>query len=261
MTPWSVSAVVVHYRGGRWLPRCVDSCLSSDLVGEVLVVDNEGIGLGLRQALPDPRIRIVEMARNVGYGTAANVGLSTSHGEGVLVLNQDTELTPGAVDALLRAGGDSGAWLVGPRLVDAWGREAEPKEAFPAPLEWRHAGRGGSGWRERPWISGAAMLFTEGHTDLRFDERLFMYAEDEELCWRVWSAGGRVVDARDAVVVHHGGSAAGQRWGRNGVALWTVLNRARFVRWHAGLGPAAGYAAGAVHTAVKNRRRGRGRRV
>jgi len=87
------------------------------------------------------------------------------------------------------------------------------------------------------------MLFTEGHTDLRFDERLFMYAEDEELCWRVWASGGRVVEAQDAVVIHHGGTAAGGRWSRYGVAIRTVLNRARFVRWHHGWLGAAGYLA------------------
>lgn len=222
-------------------------------MGEVIVVDNEGVGARLREAMPDPNVRVIEMRRNVGYGRAANVGLEASRGSSVLVLNQDTEVQPGAVKALAGVASDSGAWLVGPRLVDGHGREAQPKESFPRPLGWRDRGGQGPGWGERPWIPGAAMLFTEGHTDLRFDERLFMYAEDEELCWRVWAAGGRVVEADEATVLHHGGTSTGQRWGRNGVALRTVVNRARFVRWHAGWIPATGYAAAAIRAAARNR--------
>ena len=252
-SPLVISAVVVHFEGNDLVLRCVESCLESSTIGEVVVVDNQGVGVRLREAMSASRVRVIEMRRNVGYGRAANVGLEASHGSSVLVLNQDTELTPGAIEALAGAGRDSGAWLVGPRLIDGYGREAEPKEAFPAPLAWRDRSGGGPGWRERPWIPGVAMLFTEGHTHLRFDDRLFMYAEDEELCWRGWAAGGRVVEANEAVVVHHGGTATGQRWTRNGVALRTVVNRARFVRWHKGWRAAAGYAAGAIRTAATKR--------
>jgi N-acetylglucosaminyl-diphospho-decaprenol L-rhamnosyltransferase len=237
-----ISAVIVHFKGQPYLARCVRSCFDSPAIGEVLVVDNEDVAKRLRETLPR-EVRVVEMARNAGYGRAANVGLELSRGSAVLVLNQDAELTPGAAGAMAEAGARSGAWIVGPGLVDGRRREAAPKRGFPAPLPWPGGDGEGPGWRERPWVPGAAMLFTEGHTDLRFDERLFMYAEDEELCWRVWASGGRVVEAQDAVVIHHGGTAAGGRWSRNGVAIRTVLNRARFVRWHHGWLGAAGYLA------------------
>lgn len=248
-----ISAVVVHFEGENFVLRCVESCLDSPAIGEVVLVDNEGVGPRLREAMPIPEVRVIEMRRNAGYGAAANVGLEVSRGSSVLVLNQDTVVPGGAIEAMADAGKQSGAWVVGPRLIDEQGREAPPKASFPAPLRWR-GGRGhGSGWREHPWVPGAAMLFTEGHTDFRFDERLFMYGEDEELCWRVWALGGRVVIADDAVVLHHGGTAAGQRWGRNGVALRTVVNRARFVQWHAGWRPAAVYVAGTIRTAATKR--------
>ncbi|HWC31714.1 MAG TPA: hypothetical protein VG709_01135, partial [Actinomycetota bacterium] len=134
----------------------------------------------------------------------------------------------------LDAGAASGAWVVGPRLVDASGDEAAPKHRFPPPLAWRAGVASGDGWRAVPWIAGAAMLFTPGHTDLRFDPRIFMYGEDEELCWRVWRHGGRVVLAERARVVHEGGSAALTRWSTRAIARRMVWNRARFVRWHAG---------------------------
>lgn len=249
----SISAVVIHYKGGDRLGRCVASCLDSDLIGEVVVVDNEGIGSRLRPALPDPRVRILQMDRNAGYGRAANAGLAASRGEAVLVLNQDVRVPRRAAADMLEAGGASRAWVVGPRLVDAGGGEAPPKERFPPPLGWDAGALSGPGWRARPWIPGAAMLFMPGHTGLQFDPRLFMFGEDEELCWRVWASGGRVVEAERAQVVHEGGTAARARWSTVGIAGRTVLNRARFIRWHRGWQAAGSYLAGAVGTAVARR--------
>jgi N-acetylglucosaminyl-diphospho-decaprenol L-rhamnosyltransferase len=248
-----VSVIVVHFRGQDRIQSCVRSCLDDPEVEEVIVVDNEGIGRRLRRALPHPRVRILQMNHNAGYGRAANAGLAASRGDAVLVLNQDAQIGPGAAAALLEAGATSEAWLVGPRLLGSDGAEATPKERFPLPLGWAAGTTSGPGWRARPWIPGAAMLFMPGHTGLRFDPRLFMFGEDEELCWRVWASGGRVVEAEGAQVVHEGGTAASARWTTLGIAGRTVLNRARFIRWHRGRRAASTYLADAVGRAVARR--------
>src|SRR3989442_1661044 len=103
-------AVVVHYRGGTAFARCVDSCLAEGSIREVVAVDNGG-------GVDDPRVRVLTMPRNVGYGRAANAGLDAAGGDSVLVLNQDVVVPPGAVRALLDAGAAADAWLVGPRLI------------------------------------------------------------------------------------------------------------------------------------------------
>jgi N-acetylglucosaminyl-diphospho-decaprenol L-rhamnosyltransferase len=241
-----LSAVAVHFRGHDRIRSCVRSGLDDPDVGEVIVVDNEGTPSRLREELAGLPVRLIAMAQNVGYGRAANVGLSLASGGAVLLLNQDTVLCPGAVAAMLDAGSKGAAWVVGPSLRGEDGLRAPPKDRFPSPLSWQPPAGGGKDWRYVPWISGAAMLFMPGHTDLRFDERLFMYAEDEELCWRVWEAGGRVAWAEAAEVVHAGGTASSSRWSTTGITAMTVLNRARFVRWHRGWGGAAAYLAGAV---------------
>jgi GT2 family glycosyltransferase len=43
-----------------------------------------------------------------------------------------------------------------------------------------------------------------------FDERLFMYSEEVDLCRRIRSAGWRVVYLPSAVVVHHEGQSSRQ---------------------------------------------------
>jgi N-acetylglucosaminyl-diphospho-decaprenol L-rhamnosyltransferase len=240
-----LSAVVVHFRGHGRIRQCVRSCLDDPDVGEVIVVDNEGTRSRLREELAGLPVRLIAMARNVGYGRAANVGLGLAPAGAVLLLNQDTVLCPRAVAGMLDASSKGKAWVVGPLLLGRDGLPAQPKDRFPSPLSWQPPADGGEDWRYVPWVAGAAMLFMPGHTDLRFDERLFMYAEDEELCWRVWAAGGRVVLASNARVIHEGGTATRRQWGRTSITLRTVANRARMVRWHTG---AAGLLSFARHS-------------
>ena len=229
----SVSAIVVHYRGRDQLRACLAAVLAQPEVLEAIVVDNEGIADELRWAHLDPRVRVLAMPRNAGFGRAANAGLTVARGDAALVLNQDAFLAEGAVAELLRAAKDAGAWIAGPALVDETQAPVPAKDRFPAPLTW-NGQASGDGWRTVPWVTGAAMLLAPGHTGLRFDRRFFMYVEDEELCWRAWRDGGRVILAERARAEHVGGTASGSRWSLGAIARRTVANRARMVAMHAG---------------------------
>jgi GT2 family glycosyltransferase len=81
--------------------------------------------------------------------------------------------------------------------------------------------RGGhSYWRETntfqtvAWVSGAAMMIERAaFTDLGgFDERLFLYKEDEDLCLRLRAAGGSVI-YDPMVTIRHQGSVVADRHG------------------------------------------------
>jgi len=263
----AVSAVVVHYRGAGYIECCVASCLDDPAIEEVLIVDNEGNAEGLQRTFPDPRVRVLALDHNAGYGRAANAGLAAARSPSVLVLNQDVVLPVNGVRALLDVGDAMGAWLVGPRLADRDGVIAASKERFSWPLRWQ-APPSPPGWsvppgRFVPWVPGAALLLMPGHTDLRFDERFFMYVEDEDLCARVWATGGRVVLAADTVVMHAGGTATRERWSRHEIALRILLGRSRMVRAHRGAPIAVAFAVGslslaavrAVRHLVRDRRR------
>jgi GT2 family glycosyltransferase len=224
------------------------------VIDEVIVVDNGGLDASARH---DDRLRVVTMAKNVGYGIAANAGLAAANGDHVLVLNQDTEVTAAALGVLMLVGLAAGAWIAGPRLDDGHRTIAQLKERFAPPVPWTPPPSSGGPGRPVPWISGAAMLFLPGHTGLRFDDRLFMYAEDEELCARVWEQGGSVVVADDAVVVHIGATSTERRWSRRAITLRTIVNRARFVVWHRGWSSLPAYVWSEVELRVKRGRAAR----
>ncbi len=99
---------LVTFDGARWLPGCLASLAAQDLEAfEVLVSDNasrDGSQALLREwARKEPRVRLRESATNVGYAAGHNAAIRDAHGEFVVLLNQDVELDPGFLSAIVAA--------------------------------------------------------------------------------------------------------------------------------------------------------------
>ena len=111
--------------------------------------------------------------------------------------------------------------VLGPLLLNAdgsfqlsYGRKislcAEFYQKTLAPLveKWRYARRRGrSIVRETAWVSGACLLTRRElfAGQQPFDENMFLYFEDHDLCLRVRAMGKKVVYYGGARVRHHGG--------------------------------------------------------
>jgi len=69
--------------------------------------------------------------------------------------------------------------------------------------------------RDVDWVAGAFMLMPREVFDRTggFDERLFMYGEDLEWCYRIRDAGWRVRYYPDASIKHFDHVSSDQRWG------------------------------------------------
>src|SRR4051794_22412900 len=86
-----VTCVIVTYNGAGHIGACLASLLADGVAPrDVVVVDNgstdETVEL-VHRACPDARV--IELARNVGYGGGANIGAACGDGPYVVVLNQD----------------------------------------------------------------------------------------------------------------------------------------------------------------------------
>jgi GT2 family glycosyltransferase len=75
--------------------------------------------------------------------------------------------------------------------------------------------------RDVDWVAGAFMLLprvvferTRG-----FDERLFMYGEDMEWCYRIRDHGWRVRYYPDASIIHYDHASSELRWGNERVVI------------------------------------------
>lgn len=175
---------------------------------EVIVVDDassDDTALRIRDAFPS--IVVLRQAVNRGYSASVNVGVAASRGDVVLLLNSDTRVAPGTLDAFLRAfDDDADLGIVGAQLVHA---DGSPQwSAGPVPtMPWMVVAVSGIASLARPfrrghkrargdvgWVSGAAMAFRrrvwENTGPLREDVRF--YAQDLDFCVRARRGGWKV---------------------------------------------------------------------
>jgi N-acetylglucosaminyl-diphospho-decaprenol L-rhamnosyltransferase len=237
-----LSIVIVNWNGGELLRRCLESIRSHppSVAFRVIVVDNASTDESLQSIRPLAStlpLELIENAHNPGFGRANNQAFAASDSPLFFLLNPDAELTEGALDRLigtLRSRPRAAA--CGPRVVHADG-SLQPT-VWPNPLTPLHIVLSGLGlWRllprpvrgrflfgdhwtcdrvtDVPMVSGAAVLVKREALEQAggFDERLTLYAEDNEWCLRVRRAGWQVVFDPGATVMHHGSVSSIARWG------------------------------------------------
>lgn len=197
----------------------------------VFVVDNasaDGTPEMVRTEFPD--IRLVVNSFNRGFTGGNNDGLASARSvagaeDYALLLNPDTIVTVGALDALLAcARGRPDAGVVGPRLVYGDGSPQSSRRRFPTLA----TGIFESTWLQRlapagllnrffardapedqtcdvDWVVGAAMLVRWKAIDQvgGLDEtNFFMYSEETDWCRRMKAQGWAVVWYPGATIVH-----------------------------------------------------------
>jgi GT2 family glycosyltransferase len=207
----AVSVVVVSYRSGPALLRCLGS-LAPEHQGEleVIVVDN-GDGAEVEQAARLPFVRTLSPGANLGYAAGSNLGAGAAAGDVLVFTNPDTVAAPGAIRELADALADEPVAIAMARL-----RLLDRPELLNSSGNMLHvsgiAWAGGYGERadtvaevaDVAYPSGAAMAIrAELFRALGgFTEELFMYQEDLDLGWRARLTGRRIVVTPRADVYH-----------------------------------------------------------
>jgi len=205
------SVVIVAYRAGPALLRCLDSLDGQEGFVETIVVDNGGGGPEIDRAREIEAVRVVDSAENVGFAAGCNLGAREAQGDVLVFLNPDTIVADGAVAQLGRAVEDPSVGIAMARLRLL----AEPDKLNSSGVEMHVTGIGWAGGfgesvdslaerREVPAPSGTAMAIrADTFRQLGgFADELFMYLEDLELGWRARIAGYGVIVEPAADVFH-----------------------------------------------------------
>jgi GT2 family glycosyltransferase len=88
--------------------------------------------------------------------------------------------------------------------------------------------------REIDGANGAVMLF-RGETWERlggFDERIYIYAEEIDICWRARKAGWKIWFTPQAQFVHIGNGSAGKQWSDATREKLIAESESTVIRWH-----------------------------
>lgn len=247
-----LEVVVVSHGAEALLRRSLRSLEEHPAQGSmrVTVVDS-----GSPDSTPDmverefPRVRLVRCG-NVGFSAANNLVLRESEAGAVLLLNPDTEVYAGTLDAgLARLRSDERIGMVGVKLVTESGElDHACKRSFPTPLsalahftgigrrdgasgalsQYRATELGDDEAGEVDAVNGAFMLCRgEAVRDVGLlDEGYWLYMEDLDWCRRFWDAGWKVFYEPAGVALHvKGGSSAGRRAPRQEIAFHRGMGR------------------------------------
>jgi len=215
-----LSYCVVNTNGREHLLACLAAIETTDPApgeSEVLVLDNaseDGSAEAVRERFP--RARVIALDRREGKAANDSRLLAEARGRYCLLLNEDSELRPGAARALLDAlEGAPHAAVAGASLLDPSGA--------PVPCAWRFPGwrtavagalflhriytvqSGGGDTREVDWVQSSAMLVRREAAERigYLDPEFFVYSDETDFCVRLRRAGWKVLFVGGAEAVHH----------------------------------------------------------
>ena len=243
-----VSIVIPVHNKWAYTAACLRSLAETPcrVPFEVIVVDDQSSDETAARLAGIEGLVHLTNEENLGFVGSCNRGTGRARGEFIVLLNNDTQVLEGWLEALAETyrrfpdTGLAGARLIYPngRLQEAggivfkdgsgwnYGRNDDPERP-----EYRYA-------REVDYCSGACiMLRTDLFRELGgFDPHYApAYYEDTDLAFRIRARGLQVRVQPAAVVVHHEGVTSGTDL-NTGTKRFQEINRAKFIeRWQAAL--------------------------
>jgi len=234
------SVIIPNYNGLRFMRTCLDALWAQTYPAErteIILVDDASTdeSVGFVQA-NYPEMKIVRLEHNSGLAAGCNAGARVAAGDLLVMLNNDTEVEPGWLAALVDAAvAHPAAGALASKMLlfdrrdtlhnagDLMGTDGVPRNRgvwekdtgqFDASLTVFGGCGGAVAYRREAWEQAGG-----------FDERLFMYLEDVDLAWRLRLLGWAAVFAPGARVYHQlsatgGGQLASYYVGRN--TIWVI---------------------------------------
>jgi GT2 family glycosyltransferase len=227
-----VSVIIASWNTRDLLGACLESLRVPIESGwcEVIVVDN-GSSDGSPEMVRErfPAVTLLCPGRNLGFGGGNNLGLRAAHGRYLMLLNSDTEVPEGTLEAMCEfMDSHPRVGMLGPKLLNPDGSVQLSCRRFPSyrtalfnryslltrlfprnpySVEYLMTDSGHSATREVDWVSGACLMTRREAVDDvgLLDEAFFMYAEDVDWCYRMHQKGWKVVYFPEVQVLHHVG--------------------------------------------------------
>ena len=99
--------IVVNWNGAELLPRCLAALAAQSHPAHILVVDNGSTDASAAAMVAFPSVEWLPLGRNLGFAAANNAGFRWALASGarwIAIVNNDVELEPGWLEALVAAG-------------------------------------------------------------------------------------------------------------------------------------------------------------
>lgn len=253
-----ISIIIVNYKTRGLLKYCLKNILELNLPFgyEIIIVDNDSRDGSVEMVkslyLSNPRIKLIESAKNIGYSAGNNLAIRKSQGKYLLIFNSDIKPLIGAIEKLynfMETHPEVG--LAGPKLINADGSLQYSCFHFPdftipiyrrTPLgklffakkkvdeylmkDWDH-----NETRPVDWLLGGALIVRKKALEKvgLFDERFYLYFTDVDWARRFWLNNYEVYYIADSKMIHlHRRESADYDWFRS---LFNKITRIHIKEW------------------------------
>jgi GT2 family glycosyltransferase len=244
-----VVVVILNWNGKQYLEPCLHSVFSQKYQDLAVILVDNGSSDGSLDLVRTcfPQVRIIENKENRGFAAANNQAIRASASEFIATLNNDTEVEPGWLEALVQAmDTDSRIGMCASKMMLADRRDVVESAGIAvdkAGISWgireestSHLDEVKSQFVFGP-CAGAALYRRSMLDDIGlFDEDFFAYLEDVDLAWRAQWADWKCVYVPEAVVYHvhsatgkEGSPFKNRLLGRN--KIWMLCKNYPFPSW------------------------------
>jgi GT2 family glycosyltransferase len=227
-----VFVILVNWNGLADTRECLTSLSKITYPNaQALVVDNGSRGEDVKAIRSEfPQATVLEAGKNLGFAGGNNIGIQYALAQGadyLLCLNNDTVVAPDFLEPLVGAlEDDSEAGIATSAIyyydqpgklsaLGSWVNLSEPAPAGHINEEHLHISPGLQQLTEDinrvPAVSGCVLMMRRPVAELiqGFDEELFAYMEDIDLCLRARQHGKHCLAVRSSHVWHKIGSTTG----------------------------------------------------
>lgn len=199
--------VIVTYNSSKWLKDCIESIENQKDINlneiNLYFVDNKSKDDTIsklemyKEKTKLGSFNIIENSKNSGFGQANNLGFEKGKSEYVFFLNHDTKLDEYSLKNMEKAIKNSSDEFA------VWEFRQKPYEhpKYYNPING-----------ETSWCSGACFIIKrEVFEKVKgFDKKIFMYAEDVDLSWKVRLEGYKIKYVPEATLTHYCYKEAGE---------------------------------------------------
>lgn len=213
-----LSTIIVTWNSAHDIQNCLNSLVKElkDINSEIIVVDNssqDDTTAIIKMSYPG--VTLIKNKENRGFGAANNQGIKIAKGNFILLLNPDTIVHAGSIKTMLRfLEKENRVGMVGPEQLDGNGKpnldlshatprgvaeysieHIAPESDIASSLKTQYEVQylNGGCWLTRKEVFEQAGLF---------DESLFLYGEEPDMCRRIRKAGWKIFFLRNAVITH-----------------------------------------------------------
>ena len=202
--------LIVTHNSYQHLGKCLQSIPENV---HVILWDNNSDDTSYLKSIKRKNFKLILSKVNIGFGAAHNKLVLASSNKFVFILNPDTELGPETIINLQKFAIRSKFEVaLNPKIIDSQGKIFQKSKSHILPSsvditpKWSCACDAFS----LKILSGSA-IFLKRQTILRiggFDEKIFMYFEDDDLSVRLSKSGTMCLRVDEAVIVHHAGEGS-----------------------------------------------------